>query len=370
MRLTLHRRWFSPLIDMRGSSPPISSGSQSPIGRGLWDSVASGLGYHLDNFGRWLFDNAPRFRGTYASLLAPNWPVPSPKPGWQFAEEYYDKRQWMACRRGALWEAAAGTDALVPLVLPWYGGTTVEVTLGNDNSLCLYVCGAFEPNEFAFLDGILQPGMTFVDVGANDGYYSLFAACRVGAGGRVVAIEPSTRERVNLKRNIARNNLKNVSVIAAALGAAPGEARLRLAHGFHSGHNTLGSFAHDDVVADSVEQVQVETLDSIVERLGLSRIDFIKIDVEGAEANVVRGGAGTLSRMRPILIVEVNDRALQAQGNSAESFLDLLRQGFDYEVLVFSNETGRVVRLTDTASLSANVVACPKQRVDELLGRT
>ena len=61
--------------------------------------------------------------------------------------------------------------------------------LGNDNSLCLYVCGSFEPNEFAFLDKVLKPGMVFVDVGANDGYYTLFAAQRVGpcgprAGGR------------------------------------------------------------------------------------------------------------------------------------------------------------------------------------------
>ena len=52
----------------------------------------------------------------------------------------------------------------------WHGGTTVDVTLGNDNSLCLYVCGSFEPNEFAFVDRVLKPGMVFIDVGANDGY--------------------------------------------------------------------------------------------------------------------------------------------------------------------------------------------------------
>ena len=150
--------------------------------------VASGVGYHLDNFGRWLMASSPRMGGAYAALLAPGEPQPRTQPRWHFAQEYYEQRRWMACRRGALWEAARGRFQ-VPLTLRWYRGTTVDVTLGNDNSLCLYVCGSFEPNEFAFLDKVLRPGMVFVDVGANDGYYTLFAAQKVGearprAGGR------------------------------------------------------------------------------------------------------------------------------------------------------------------------------------------
>jgi hypothetical protein len=82
----------------------------------------------------------------------------------------------LACRRGALWEEAAERNIVIPLTLPWHGKTIVNVTLGNDNSLCLYVCGSFEPNEFAFLDQVLEPGMVFFDVGANDGYFTLFAA--------------------------------------------------------------------------------------------------------------------------------------------------------------------------------------------------
>ena len=113
----------------------------------------------------------------------------------------------------ALWEAARETGFKVPLSVRWHSGTTVNVTLGNDNSLCLYVCGSFEPNEFAFLDRALTPGMTFVDVGANDGYYTLFAARKVGPGGRVIAIEPSSRERAHLRRNLERNSIANVSVV-------------------------------------------------------------------------------------------------------------------------------------------------------------
>ncbi len=144
-----------------------------------WDRICSGVGYHLDNLGRWLIVNAPAIGSTYAAFLAPGVPRLRPRPGWVFAEEYYDQRRWLACRRGALWEAAREKDLAVPITVRWHTGTTVDLTLGNDNSLCLYVCGSFEPNEFAFLDRVLRPGMVFVDVGANDGYYTLFAARRV-----------------------------------------------------------------------------------------------------------------------------------------------------------------------------------------------
>ena len=330
--------------------------------------ISSGVGYHLDTVGRWLMTHAPGIGAAYAALLAPGEPRLRCRPGWRFAEEYYDQRLWLACRRGALWEAAAKSPVPVPLVLRWHDGTMVDVTLGNDNSLCLYVCGSFEPNEFAFLNRFLKPGMVFVDVGANDGYYTLFAARRVGASGRVVAVEPSSRERVNLQRNLDRNGFGEVRVVAAALGAAAGEADLRLAQGVHSGHNTLGKFAHDDVVAASLERVRVTTLDTITAELGLDRVDFVKIDVEGAEAGVVAGAREVLTTMRPLMLLEINDGALRAQGYGAEALLSALRMDFGYEILNFSSTTGLLETLVEGIPLSANIVASPKERVGELLG--
>ena len=301
-----------------------------------WDRICSGVGYHLDNLGRWLIVNAPAIGSTYAACLAPGVPRLRPRPGWVFAEEYYDQRRWLACRRGALWEAAREKDLAVPITVRWHSGTTVDLTLGNDNSLCLYVCGSFEPNEFAFLDRVLKPGMVFVDVGANDGYYTLFAARRVGPSGRVVAAEPSSRERAHLQRNLGRNGLDNVTVVPAAIGAASGLADLHLAHGVHAGHNTLGSFAHDDVVRASLERVPIEPLDAVIARLALAQVDFVKIDVEGAEARVIAGAATVLKSMRPILLLEVNDKALRAQGNCADSLIGTLRGELGYEIFVFS----------------------------------
>ncbi len=328
--------------------------------------IRSGVGYHLDNFGRWVILHWPELGAAYAAWWTPRVQNLVPRPGWGFADEYYVERQWSACRRGALWEAARDNDLVVPLTVPWLGGTLVEVTLGNDNSLCLYVCGSFEPNEFAFLDRVLKPGMGFVDVGANDGYYTLFAARRVGPGGRVAAVEPSSRERAHLERNLMRNGIGNVEIVPAALGAAAGHADLRLAHGAHTGHNTLGRFAHDDVVPARIERVSLETLDALVARLSLARVDVVKIDVEGAEANVIAGARTVLTTMRPVLMMELNDSALQAQGSSECSLLATLRGELAYDILVFGAASGLVERHVEGAALSANIIALPRERRSDL----
>ena len=335
-----------------------------------WAWFRSGVGYHLDNLSRWLVWHVPTaLAASYAWFWAPRAPRLGVRPGWKFAEEYYPQQRWLARRRGALWEAARETGLRVALSVRWHSGTIVNVTLGNDNSLCLYVCGSFEPNEFAFLDRTLKPGMVFIDVGANDGYYTLFAARKVGPGGRVLAIEPSSREREHLRRNLERNAIANVAVVPVALGAVAVTAELKLADGLHAGHNTLGDFAHNDVVAAGTERVLVETLDSLAARLEMTRIDVVKIDVEGAEASVIAGARGVLMSMRPLLLLEIDDGALRAQRNSAQSLLATLRDELDYEILAFSPVTGLLERPAEGAPLSSNIVAAPRNRSAEILNK-
>ncbi|MCW5734323.1 MAG: FkbM family methyltransferase [Enhydrobacter sp.] len=332
----------------------------------MWGMVASGLGYHLDNFGRWLLGSSPRWGRFYADLLAPNAPKLRTQPGWRFACEYYEQRRWLACRRAALWEAAkAGMS--VPLILKWYDGTQVAARLGNDNSLCLYVCGSYEPNEFALLDRVLKPGMVFVDVGANDGLYTLFAARRVGPSGKVLAFEPSTRERINLERNIERNELRNVTVLPVALGRSCGLAELRLAQSSHAGHNTLGRFANDGVKAEGTEQVQLQTLDSLAAERRLGRIDVMKIDVEGAEASVIEGARKVLTATRPLIVLEISDKALRGQGSDAEQLIATLRE-MNYQIGVFSPTTGRIELHAEGRDLSLNIVAMQPDRIPEVVG--
>jgi hypothetical protein len=94
----------------------------------------------------------------------------------------------------------------------------------------------------------------------------------------------------------------------------------------------------------------------------------VKIDVEGAEASVVAGARDILTTMRPVMLLEINDGALCAQGVSAEAFLASLRAEFEYEVLVFSTITGMLELLAEGGMLSSNIVAVPKERLSGLLG--
>ncbi len=316
-------------------------------------------GDRLDRLGRWLLVNAPALGRLYAGLLTAPCREPALYPGWSFGYEYYIQRRWKALRRGALWEFAKEQGLEVPLTVPWHGVTKVAVTLGNDMSLCLYVAGSFEPNEFAFLDRVVKPGMTFVDIGANEGLFSLFAARRVGAGGRVIAAEPSSRERRRLEANLARNRIANVTVVPHAIGDRPGSARLQIATGVHAGHNTLGAFTYDDVSAVDYEDVPVETLDALAERLAIGKLDVVKIDVEGAELKVLQGAAGLLRRTRPILLIEANEGALLGQGASSAAVVALLEE-LGFAIHVFSDRTGAVEPRAPDAPLSANIVAMPR----------
>jgi FkbM family methyltransferase len=355
------------VLSMTAAKPPKEESAKEPMT--LWASVRWRVGHILDGIAWRLLVHMPGIARLYANLIAPKGPPTVPYPGWVFAAEYYPELRWMAWRRAALWDCARDRKLVVPLRVPWYDGTMVDVTLGNDQSMCLYVSGSFEPNEFVFLRGLLSPGMVAIDVGANEGLYTLFVAARVGPTGRAVAVEPSSRERATLQHNVDINRLANVTVVDSALGAALGKANLQIASGEHTGHNTLGSFVYDEVVAADSEMVTVETLDGLIERLALTRVDFVKVDVEGAETSVLRGAGNVLRRLRPLLLLEANEQALQAQGTSSAALVGMLKAEFRYEVLVFSETTGRVEVLRDGGALSSNIVAAPAERVGEILAK-
>ena len=114
--------------------------ARRPIARfPAWELVSSGVGYHLDNLGRWLLTHWPTFGAAYAAMLAPGTPRATSHPGWRFAEEYYDQRRWLACRRGALWEAAKKGDASMPLLLSNPSIIQCDGTLISFQSLSEYL---------------------------------------------------------------------------------------------------------------------------------------------------------------------------------------------------------------------------------------
>jgi len=256
-----------------------------------------------------------------------------PYPGWHMGSWASDSGIHRRVIKEEVWKHCKGRR-----VIPWWNDLCVYVYPGNETSRALLLSGLYEPNEFYWLSSNLMPGQTFIDVGANMGLYTIFAARKVGSSGAVIAIEPSTRDFARLKANVELNKLVNVQLLQVALSDHEGEAELLVATEEHSGHNTLGDFGYA-TASQGTERVHVTRLDDIVKQLALTRIDVIKIDVEGAEYVTLRGAEDTLRRFKPSILLEISDRTLVHQGASGSKVWDFLIQR-GYSIRVFHKKTG------------------------------
>lgn len=283
-----------------------------------------------------------------------------PFPGYRFAiEERHPTPRLVA--RQKLWNYFKALKVQEPVRIRWVRGLRLDLMLGNDQSRCLFVCGSFEPNEFAFLHTALARSAVFIDIGANEGFYTVFAASLVGELGRVIAVEPSPREYERLSRNVAINHLSNVTLVRCGLGARRGNALLHIADPEHNGQNTLGGFGHTGVTAVEHVQIELSDLDSLIQELALGRVDLIKMDVEGAEFEVIKGGLKTLERYKPTLLIELFEDALSKQGSSAEAVLSQLTQ-LGYSMYAFSELTGLPEPLKNLEPSSQNIIAVHSSR--------
>ena len=253
--------------------------------------------------------------------------------GWKFGVGESDAGR-LGRLRFSLWKIFEERRLKKPLTIRWYDGLRINMYLGNDLSRGLYVGGTYEPNEFMFLSQVLRAGMTFIDVGANDGLYTLFAAKRVGPSGRVVALEPSGREFARLEENLRLNRLANICPLRLAASDRDGVATLRIAGFGHEGCNTLGGFAYA-IEQEGTEEVRLATLDNIVSERALRRVDVVKIDAEGGELGVLKGARKILTTHHPLVLFELVEAALVHQGASREAVLNFLEE-VGYHFWVFS----------------------------------
>jgi len=139
----------------------------------------------------------------------------------------------------------------------------------------------------------------FVDIGANGGMHTIPSARKME--GRVIAIEPESKNFEILKKNIRLNGLKNVIAINKGCFSRRGKLTFYLDDGI-GGH----SFINKDIGHKHVK-INVDTLDNILKKLKIKRVDLIKIDVEGAEADVLKGAMKTLKSSHPKIVFEAWD---------------------------------------------------------------
>ena len=148
---------------------------------------------------------------------------------------------------------------------------------------------------------------------ANIGYFSLAAAATLRNTGQVSAFEPGRVAYARLTANVALNPFANLKTFRLAVAAAPGEVVL-----FTSGEiaDSGANIFQAGAAQTTQERVRVVALDQLLQEEGLQEPNLIKIDVEGAELAVLQGAAALLTRARPMLLMEMEEKNLQAAGTS------------------------------------------------------
>ena len=253
-----------------------------------------------------------------------------------------------------------------PRYVRWLEDLDVVIVPREQMSQAVYVSGLYEPCTSLVLQRLLRPGDTFLDVGANVGWFSMLAARWVGPHGRVISLEPSERECRRLREHVARNHLANVCVLRLAAGRDEGAAVLHVADERHSGLNTLKpTFMYRDVAEAHTEPVRVTTLDRVVEQESVSVVHVIKIDVEGAEYDVLLGARRVLERHKPVVILEVAGEAATAGHAERQALEDLLRS-FGYAFAAIDADGLAIKRVDELTGEMENFVAAMPEVVNEL----
>ena len=204
----------------------------------------------------------------------------------------------------------------------------------------IYWFGAYSLGQLRILDRILEDGMTFLDVGANQGEFTLFAAKRL-PNGVVHAFEPMAEMRERLQANVAANGFENILVHDVALADADETRPLYAGDGAYidgcrnEGVATLYPAGDEQV---PLERVECRRLDSIAVSLGIVRVDVVKLDIEGGEIAAIGGAHHILERDRPLLMVELSPSQLRAAGHAPQELVAILEKLYELFLVTRSGE--------------------------------
>lgn len=182
--------------------------------------------------------------------------------------------------------------------------------------------GEYEPAMVRLLRRFLGPGGVFVDLGANEGYFSVIAARLVEPGGRVVAVEPQRRLRPVVERNCELNAVRNVELWPCAISDRQERAVLHLSPGTNPGSTGLFRATRYRVATDVVDAM---TLGDLFAAAGLDRVDLLKVDIEGGEYEAILGAPEVFRDRRVrVLVLELHPAILGRRGRDPGDIVRLL----------------------------------------------
>jgi FkbM family methyltransferase len=247
-------------------------------------------------------------------------------------------------------------------------GSTLRVDASDIVGKHLYYFGIWEPSLSEWMRRSLKPGALVVDVGANIGYYSLLASNLVGPGGRVIAIEalPETMQR--LRFNLDRNGATNVRAINSAAWSRVERLKIFFRQEGASGATTLMSDWADRWQLRRQIEIDAAPLSTLLSDSEIASARMIKIDVEGAEWEVISEMTSWLGRTAPDLevAIEISTSMMAAQGKSFQDILELFREFGFFAYRVKNDYLAASCISWREASSPARISAWPDEQVDQI----
>jgi FkbM family methyltransferase len=207
----------------------------------------------------------------------------------------------------------------------------------------------YESETLQCLTSMLKDGDCFIDIGAHIGYFSLLASLMVGNEGQVFSFEPEDSNYLHLNTHISENNLSNIQAINAALGAESKEAQFFInldADGGHALWNVGLLDSNEKSRANpTVRNINVFSLDDVFKDRELNSLKLIKIDAEGADYDILRGGINTILKYDfPYIICEINRFDLQQMGTNEEAFRHFMKE-LGYDTYLLNDSGSNIVKL-------------------------
>lgn len=235
----------------------------------------------------------------------------------------------------------------------------MKVDTAKSMGSAIYWRGAHDWAPIFVLEKHIQPGDCIIDIGANQGEYTLWAARKAGKKGKVVSFEPMDQLFDTLLDNISLNPSFSDRILPIKKGLSDKASQLCLygKPGDNEGVNTMfPTSSHTELI----QEIALDTLDRELEKLQMPRVSLIKLDVEGAELQVLKGSKKTILEFKPKWIIEINEEACQAGGYTSQDILEFLK-GFGY-IFYKIGLRGKLTKIEKVEDAFVNILALPLEK--------
>ena len=256
------------------------------------------------------------------------------------------------------------------MIVPTTDGRRLFVDLSTGMCETLFFLGEYERAVTRTIHMVVESGDVCLDAGANFGWYTTLLHQLSGPSGAVYAFEPVPNVFAGLRKNVGLlQDASNVYINNLALGDAPGRVKMHVFAGLPNGHTSLSTMGRTDYAIVETEMV---TLDSYLEKQRLRQIDFVKIDIEGAELMLLKGATKLFKqKVPPIFMIEMALGTTKGFGYLPNDLVVFLRKRADYEFYAVNEINLTLKPITGFArdDIGANVLCLPAKGYGEKLAR-